>query len=391
MKRKRSDIDPRTSKRSKKGDDGDDPLDKVFGGGGGKRKSDQNPNKKPMVISKTALLGSCTLDELCGDDYVPVPLPSNERAEAIFAAYDKAQGADTDAVGFEFDRVPLPNTTGIYTSTEKSGTFCFACDHVGEMTPAVADTEIALLIENLMTGLLTTELGRHCVNISLQYEERIRKKSNLYLKPGETPLPPWSPRMIKEHIESHHNDPTFTVLMHMSKLKELARVLFDRCLIKKKAPAPRRSGHPPTERTSSIARGGYQYPGGGVVRFGNTNSNDENDDVDNEDEEEHGTNSYDDEEEGIEDIPLPQEPETDVVVCPTVWKITKEVTDMYIKHARSCPEKMAFFKEDRYLTKNGNVGHPFFNSNVKIYSASQRKNPGATGGVAKPTINNFLS
>jgi hypothetical protein len=388
---------------------GDDPLDKAFSvGGSSKPKS--NYKKKQANMSKTAQLGACTLDDVYGDDYVPVPLPSNERADAIFDAYDKTHNSDNEPSEFEFDSVPFPNTTGITPPKEKSGTFCFACDHVGEMTPAVADTEIGLLIENMMTGLITTELGRHCVNISQQYEERIRKKCNMYLRPGETPLPPWPPRMIKEHIESHHNDPTFTILLQMSKIKELTRVLFDCCLIKKKAPTTRKTARVQSGTLKSSSFGEYQYPDGGLVQFiGNEDGEEdgapnEEADADNNADNDDGSISGDEEENvytGNEDVAETgneNEGGSGIVVCPTVWKMIKETNECYIKLARSCPEKMAFFKEDRYLTKNGNVGHPFFNTKVNIFSASQRKNPSASNNASttanassKPQISNFLS
>jgi hypothetical protein len=385
-------------------------------------KQKHNYKKKSNNTSKTSQLGTCNMDDISEGTYAPVLLPMNEKAEALFSAYERAE--DDELI--DMDSVPYPDTTRVYASREKAGTFCFACSHVGENTPAVADTEIAKLIENMYSLLLTTEIGRLSIIISQQYEERIRKKCNKYLKPGEVGLPHWSPRMVKEHIESHHNDPTFVILLTMCKMKELTRVLFDKCLVKKKV---KKTSKPQQERTPSmhindtISYGGggqednddshndgYQYPVHrnligvrgdpahenwiGVRGDREPEEEDElnnNDDEefmagdqprgDNNAEEQRGGESYDDDEETQEGEGYDMEDnstEEDIVVCPAVWKMIKESSETYIKLARSCPEKMAFFKEDRYLTKGGNVGHPFFNTNAKIYPASIRKNPSAT-------------
>lgn len=360
--------------------------------------------KKHTGLSKTSHLGTCNMDDISDGTYKPILLPMNAKAESLFSAYERAEDGEL----IDMDNVPCPDATGVYASRDKAGTFCFACSHVGENTPAVADTEIAKLIENMYTLLLTTEIGRLSIIISQQYEERIRKKCNKFLKPGEVGLPPWSPRMVKEHIESHHNDPTFVILLTMCKMKELTRVLFDKCLVKKKVKKIKKQKKSITNTTSTplgqednddIQNEGYHYP---IDRRlfemrddNNNNEEDENneelipqevnprDDNDEDEERQVHDNSFEDEDtqEGhaydMEDD-TGEEEEEEIVACPAVWKMIKESSETYIKLARSCPEKMAFFKEDRYLTKGGNVGHPFFNTNAKIYPASIRKNPSAT-------------
>jgi hypothetical protein len=178
---------------------------------------------------------------------------------------------------------------------------CFACSHVGENFPGIKGTKIQSLMTTLGTGLRTTNMAQHCFNVSDQYNKTIKNKVKARPERGEKDLPEWTPDMVREHLEFHHNDPELTVEIYMKKIKHIIAFVYDNCLCQRKT--------------------------GGD---GDGSTSQEN-----------------------------------VRVDPQQFKIFKDLMDMWIKLARSSPEKMTpFYNKNRYHVSE-ELPHPFFDLKTK--------------------------
>lgn len=83
---------------------------------------------------------------------------------------------------------------------------CFGCGHLptGAMSsslPTLHQSQITYLVAQMKAGLFPIDPTTHAREISRIYEEKIRMPANRQLKPGQTPLPPWTPNMVKKHLE----------------------------------------------------------------------------------------------------------------------------------------------------------------------------------------------
>jgi hypothetical protein len=256
---------------------------------------------------------------------------------------DSCQFSDTEDNG-DWEYVKSP-----FLDAPTRENFCFACEHIGENMPAIKGLPIQDLIISMGSDLSTTDPMKHYQNISDKYEKTIRKPINdLILKGNNTLttdqtskqvlLPEWTPEMVKEHIETHHNDPELSIQIFMKNLKKGSKFIWDNSLFQRKK-------HKNQHINRSIQE--------------NENINQQQDQNENQ-----VVNVISD----IQNFNCSQ-----YRADPSQWKIYREMMELYLKLGKSNPTKMTpFHKEGRFNVANKSQ-HGFFNlENKNIYNPPQK-------------------
>lgn len=256
--------------------------------------------------------------------------------------------SNSDSEDWENIKLPMDYNSN-KTNIDKNA-FCFACSNIGHNMPIIQGLPIQNLLISMGTGLRTTEFNRHCENIYDQYEETIRKPTNEGIIKNKMDtrllLPEWSVSTIREHLETHHNDPELTIELMMHRIKVTWDYVWKNGLIQKKK----------TKQSKEI--------------------------MNQEDESDHDS---------IDFINIPtneQSSNNSTRINPKQWKVVKELIDTYIKLGKSKPENMTpFYKADRYIVRE-RTKHTFLDLDDKNIHYTRTNNNQAQQSSSTSTLYN---
>jgi hypothetical protein len=304
--------------------------------------------------------------------------------------------------------------------------WCFACSHIGDNSPTIKGSILEDLMIAMGTGLRTTNLPHHCINISEQYEETIRKPINNKIlrrlqqlqqqqhnssssssfpeeekKLYSSLLPEWPPIMVKEHLELHHNDPELTVELMMHRLKHSICFIWKESLIlKKKTRCDNNDDDDDDDGANDDNNGNEQLLSATADSICSpTEDNDEsynnNDNNNNNNNNpplnylpnsvliaEEERSSQIDEMTDQEQIPLKKrrrrrrvikQPDVQKKIDMEQWKILNGMIMLYLKLGKSRPDTMIpFYSKGRYIVEE-RAQHPFFDTaNKNIYKQTSK-------------------
>ena len=280
-----------------------------------------------------------------------------------------------------------------------NASFCFGCTHIRGGVPAGKKSEIDELTKTMGNDLTTTSFHQHATNISNQYRDKIQKKVNSDIlkknpnaKVGIGPgflLPDWTPEMVKEHLEGHHNDPQLSVELIMHRLKNGMNFIWKESLVEKKlVDTNDQSSSVSTLNSLAIKKKTHTQTtiGNGRNQQGNLDNNHQNpnvlreearlereqddEDDEHEEEEEEEIRAQENVQEELIDednssLPSPEKIKYVRSINPEQWKILKEMMDSYLKFGKSKPETMTpYYKKDRFVME-AYAKHPYFDISSK--------------------------
>lgn len=130
-----------------------------------------------------------------------VEAEGEENADLFLAHDDAKRGAH----GSDYETAyPLED---LKSSDKHKPHKCYGCLHLPTSAlynnmPVLHANEVTRLVNEMKDGLMILPLSEHARSLSRTYEHKIRRKANARLKIGQTPLPEWSPGMVKQHLKA---------------------------------------------------------------------------------------------------------------------------------------------------------------------------------------------
>lgn len=132
---------------------------------------------------------------------------------------------------FNWATVPSPwvALTHKFIGKQNDKEDCYACSR-GVGIERV-DGKVIMELRDMIVDLIPrSEIGHACLQISLWFEKNIRARFNQKLRPGESPIPRWTPASIFEHVRSHAKESSFLHAEMLEALHEHLRIVRYRSL-----------------------------------------------------------------------------------------------------------------------------------------------------------------